>query len=369
MPVRKHLRTPTKAIFAERSSQLPLTFEQSGSWGATAFLARTTNYELSLEPTEAVLAPYFRTKSLLSKNRLPEAVQMRFVGANQNATIEGQDKSAAVSNYFIGNDPKKWRLRVPRYRTVRVSNLYDGIDLVYYGKSGELEHDLVVAPGKSPAAIKMSFSNSAGLKIDGNGDLIARLKDGELRLRKPKIYQENGATLEVVDGNYSLRDPNLVEFTVEKYDRRRPLVIDPVLVFSTYLGGNNDDGIESVAVDSSGNIYAVGSTASANFPLQNPLQATQNPTVCGTPPTTFLCGIGFVTKFNPSGSALIYSTYFGGTGTEEQARSVVVDTNENVYVAGTTTSSDFPATPGAYSTTFVAGQCVPDYTCRVYRKV
>ncbi len=212
-----------------------------------------------------MLAPYFKTKNALSKDQLPEAVQLRFVGANQNATIEGQDKSAAVSNYFVGRDPKKWRVRVPRYGAVRVRNLYDGIDLVYYGKNGELEHDLVVAPGKSPAAIKMSFSNGARLQIDGNGDLIARLKDGELRLRKPRIYQENGATVEAVDGGYSLRDSNLVEFAVGKYDRRRPLVIDPVLVFSTYLGGNDDDGIESVAVDSSGNIYAVGFTASGKF--------------------------------------------------------------------------------------------------------
>jgi hypothetical protein len=338
-----------------------MTFEQSGD--ARTFFARTSNYELSIDPTDAVLAPYISKKNVRRQDQLPQGVRMRFVDANRNATIQAQDTSTAVSNYVIGNDPKKWRIGVPRYSTVRVSNLYDGIDLVYYGKSGELEHDLVIAPGKNPESIKMSFSDNAKLQIDGNGDLIARLKDGELRLRKPKIYQENGAAIEPVDGGYSLRDSNLVEFTVGEYDRRRALVIDPVLVFSTYLGGSEDDGIESVAVDSSGNIYVVGGTASANFSLQNPFQPTGNPNVCGTSPNTSPCGIGFISKFNPSGSALIYSTYFGGTGSEEQARSVVVDANENVYVAGTTTSSDFPATPGAFSTTFVAGQCA-GFTCR-----
>jgi hypothetical protein len=360
VPVRTRRLGPTRSAIAEHSFRLPLTFEQSRN--SKTFFARTPNYELSLDPTEAVLAPYFSKKNAQGADQPPQTVRMRFVDANPNATIQAQDASMTVSNYFIGNDPKKWRVHVPRFRTVRVNDLYDGIDLVYYGKNGELEHDLVVAPGKSPAAIRISFSNSAKLKIDGNGDLIARLKDGELRMRKPKIYQENGAAVEAVYGGYSL-DSNLVEFTVGKYDHRRPLVIDPVLVLSTYLGGSDDDGIESVAVDSSGNIYVVGATASANFPLENPFQATPSPTVCGTPPTTFLCGIGFITKFNPSGSSLIYSTYFGGTGQNEEARSLVVDANENVYVAGTTSSSDFPATSGAYSTTFVAGQC-GGFTCR-----
>ena len=361
MPVRTRLLASTRNVIAEHSSRRPLTFEQSGD--AKAFFARTLNYELSIDRTEAVLAPYLSKKNARRTDQPLQSVRMRFVDANRNARIQAQDASTAVSNYFIGNDPKKWRMGVPRYRTVRVSDLYDGVDLVYYGTNGELEHDLVVAPGKSPETIKMSFSNNAKLQIDANGNLIARFKDGELRLRKPKIYQENGGAVEDVDGGYILRDSNLVEFAVGAYDRRRQLVIDPVLVFSTYLGGSEDDGIESVAVDSSGNIYVVGGTASANFPLQNPFQPTGNPNVCGTSPNTFPCGIGFISKFNPSGSALIYSSYFGGTGSEEQARSVVVDANENVYVAGTTTSSDFPATPGAFSTTFVAGQCL-GFTCR-----
>jgi hypothetical protein len=142
---------------------------------------------------------------------------------------------------------------------------------------------------------------------------------------------------------------------VGKYDQSEPLVIDPVLEFSTYLGGNDDESAGSVAVDASGNIYVVGGTASANFPLKSSLYSSPNPNVCGTAPNAYHCSIGFITKFDPTGAGLIYSTYFGGTGAGESATSAAVDALGNLYLAGHTASSDFPTTAGAFSTTFEGG--------------
>jgi hypothetical protein len=358
----------SKLDLARMLSRLPLTFERNrGQANPSAdFLARTQNFALFLTPTEAVLSPgitNFRQESA-SRGGQPAAVRMQFLHANVAATIEGQDESGAISNYFIGNDPKKWHSRIPRYKAVRVRDLYSGIDLLYYGKNTELEHDFVVAPGNDPRVIDFAFAGAEGLAVNDGGDLIVRLKDGELRLKKPKIYQAAEAIQEAITGGYVVRGGNHVGFTIGPYDQRKPLIIDPVLEFSTYFGGNNFDTAESAAVDSNGNIYLVGATGSTDFPLQNPFQSSPNPTTCGTAPNTYLCGTGFVSKFNPTATSLIFSTYFGGsTGTAEQARSVVVDSSGSVYIAGTTTSSDFPTTPGAFSTTYNAGQC-SGYTCQ-----
>ena len=349
----------------QKLAQMPLSFEQNAGQtdSSVNFLARANNYTLFLKPTEAVLSAYAPTdRKHPARTALGSAaVRMRFVNANENAKVEGEDNSAGVSNYFMGKDPKTWRTNVPRYKDVRVRGLYDGIDLLYYGKDRELEHDLIVAPGKDPGVIGMSFGDAAELKIDPAGDLVVGLKNGELRLRKPRIYQHEGEKLAAVDGGYVLRGANQIGFSIGKYDPSQPLVIDPVLVFSTYFGGNGGDGvsvvIESVALDASGNIYVAGITSSPSFPLKSPFQGTVPADACGTMAAPAMCLLGFVSKFNPSASALIYSTYFGGTSDEEEADSVAVDANENVYVAGNTIAADFPTTMGAFSTTFVAGTC------------
>ncbi len=355
-------RNPLATIrFAGKLSHAPMTFEPNVGQTdpAAQFLSRNKNYTLFLTPSEAVFT--FRgvgNESRISRDAAqPNVIQMRFLNANAKAAIAGQDTSGAISNYFIGKDPRKWRTHVPSYRTIREHNLYDGIDLLYYGKNNELEHDLVVAPWKNPNVIAMAFPEADSVKLDENGDLIVRAGDGELRLRKPRIYQGDSGTPVAIEGGYTLQGAKRVGFRVGKYSRSEPLVIDPVLEFSTYLGGNQDDSASSVAVDGGGNIYIVGGTSSANFPLQSPMYSSPNPNVCGTSPNTYPCSIGFITKFDPTGANLLYSTYFGGTGAVEAASSAVVDSSGNLYVAGGTDSSDFPTTTGAFSTTFVAGYC------------
>jgi hypothetical protein len=289
---------------------------------------------------------------------------MQFAGANKNAVITGFQESGAITNYFIGNSPEKWRTGIPSYRSVKVQNLYDGIDLLYYGNGAELEHDLVVAPKRDPAAIKISFAEAASLQVGQNGELIVKSAAGELRLKKPKIYQQIGDSNRVVEGGYLLSASNEVGFHIGEYDASKPLIIDPVLEFSTYLGGNDGDGVASIAVDSTGNIYVAGGTGSTDFPLKNPFQSTSNPSLCGTAPNAFRCGTGFIAKFNPAGNSLIYSTYFGGTGAGGEAvRTISVDAQGNVYAVGTTTAPDFPTTAGAFSTQYVGGQC-QGFPCR-----
>ncbi|HXA00004.1 MAG TPA: SBBP repeat-containing protein [Candidatus Dormibacteraeota bacterium] len=358
----------SKGALAQKLSQLPLTFERNeGQVSSPAkFIARGKNYKLLLGSAEAV----FSVNSAIDIEHAspgannPRSIRMQFAGANKNAAITGLEKSGATTNYFIGNNPEKWRTGIPSYRNIKVQNLYDGIDLLYYGKGTELEHDLIVAPKKDPAAIKISFAEAESLQVGHNGDLIVKAPAGELHLKKPKIYQKIGNSNRDIEGGYLLSASNEVGFHIGEYDANKPLVIDPVLEFSTYFGGNEEDVIIGIAVDPSGNIYVAGGTSSTDFPLKNPLQSALNPSLCGAAPNTFRCGSGFISKLNPAGNSLIYSTYFGGTGTGGEAvRTVAVDAQENVYLVGITTATDFPVTSGAYSTQYTAGTC-PGFACR-----
>jgi len=352
----------SKGVLAKKLSQLPLTFERNeGQVSSPAkFIVRGKNYELFLEPTEAVFSvnSATHTERPFHRSGASSSVRMQFAGANKNAVITGFEKSGAITNYFIGNNPEKWRTGIPSFRNVKVQNLYDGIDLVYYGRGAELEHDLVVAPKTDPAAIKISFAEAESLHIDHNGEIIVKSTAGELHLKKPKIYQQIGNSNRDIEGGYLLSASNEVGFHIGEYDVSKPLIIDPVLEFSTYLGGNDHDSIIGIAVDPTGNIYVAGGTSSTDFPLKNPFQSTSNPSICGAAPTTFRCGSGFIAKFNPAGNSLIYSTYFGGTGTGGEAvRAISVDAQGNVYAVGVTTAPDFPTTVGAFLTQYVGGQC------------
>ncbi len=316
-------------------------------------------------------------------------LRMRLLGANASAAVIGADELPGKSNYFIGNDPKKWRTNVPNYAKVKYQNVYPGVDLVYYGnQGGQLEYDFVVAPGADPIAIKLDVgaglalpenarsartvpdglervaeaTERAGqaqpLRIAANGDLVVKTDGGEVRLHKPVVYQEKASgvrshesdrydansNLKIVnrpltldnrqclDGHYVLRGSNQVGFKVPAYDHTRPLVIDPVLSYSTYLGGSGNDNASAIAVDASGNAYVAGSTNSSDFPTVNPLQATLKVEGYNT---------AFVSKLNTTGSALIYSTYLGGSG-GDGANGIAVDSSGNAYLTGGTGSSDFP---------------------------
>jgi hypothetical protein len=229
----------------------------------------------------------------------PQVVQMRLVGGNAKGRIVGLNELPGRSNYFIGNDPKKWRTDVPSYARVKYEGVYPGVDLVYYGNQRQLEYDFVVAPGADPNQIKLSFAGAEAIRVDAaSGDLVLKAGDDELRFRKPAVYQPAVAGVSSspspsvavgsgLDARHSfplsgitrhcsfvLASNNEVAFRVVGYDPKRAVVIDPVLSYSTYLGGSNYDSGLGIAVDSSGNAYVTGTTSSANFPTANPIQAT-----------------------------------------------------------------------------------------------
>jgi len=265
--------------------------------------------------------------------------------ASPNARISGSDELPAKANYFIGNDPRRWRTNVPVYARAKVAGLYPGIDLVYYGNQRQLEYDFLVAPHADPRAVRLRFDGQSALWIDGSGDLIVTAREGNVRFHKPSVYQSTPNRTRV-DGQYVLLAPNEVGFKVACYAKSRPLIIDPVLTISTYLAGSASETAGGIAVDSVGNAYVTGTTSSLDFPITN--GAFQN--ACGASANPCDASVGgsaaFISKLSAAG-ALVYSTYLGGTaGT--QASAIGVDTSGNAYITGTTTATDFPVTLAAF---------------------
>jgi hypothetical protein len=255
---------------------------------------------------------------------------MKLVGGNPQAHASGAEKLAGTVNYLRGNDPKKWRAGVPLFAKVRYASVYPGTDLVYYGREGKLEYDFIVKPGADPNKIRLRFGGAEGMEVAGNGDLVLRTNGGDVRQQKPFVYQEVGGKRREVDGRFLLASAaGDVGFQVGRYDRSLPLVIDPAYIYSTYLGGNNIDGATGVAKDARGSAYVVGSTLSTNFPTASPAQADQGGQDV------------FVTKFNAAGSALLFSTYLGGSDADT-GTAIAVDKGGNAYVTGFTMSNNFP---------------------------
>ena len=281
----------------------------------------------------------------------PQVVRMRLAGGNAKARVIGLDELPGRNNYFIGNDPKKWRTNVPSDARVKYEGVYPGVDLVYYGNQRDLEYDFVVAPGADPNQIKLSFAGADGMRVDAaSGDLVLKVGDDEVRFHKPAVYQPalaavssppspfvgaarleaRHSSLVTRHSSFVLASNNEVAFRVARYDPKRTLVIDPVLSYSTYLGGSSADQGVGIAVDSSGNAYVSGFTQSTDFPTANSLQANPG----GTEDA-------FVTKLNPSGSALVYSTYLGGSG-QDIGFGIAVDSSGSAYLTGYTSSTNFP---------------------------
>ncbi len=322
----------SRARTTEAYGNLPMRFEaNAGQTDARVkFFSRGNGYNLFLTPTEAVLA--LRSERAVSCADLRSVVRMKLTGANSAPHIEGVDALPGKSNYFIGNDPSRWRRNVTNYAQVRYSSVYPGIDLIYYGNQQQLEYDFVVSPGADPNAITLTFDGADRMEVDGQGDLILHIEGGELRQRKPVTYQEmNGRRREILS-RYVLRGGQHVGFEVAAYDTAQSLVIDPVLGYSTYLGGTASDVAQGVAVDAAGNAYVSGLTFSPDFPTADPLQPA---------PGGGLASDVFVTKLNANGSALVYSTYLGGNGSEE-GLDIEVDREGNAYLTGYTASGDFP---------------------------
>ncbi|HEU0005372.1 MAG TPA: SBBP repeat-containing protein, partial [Terriglobia bacterium] len=258
------------------------------------------------------------------------------MGANPEPRVKGSDLTLAKSHYFLGNDPHNWKANVPHYAKVGYNGVYPGVDLVYYGNEGQLEYDYVLAAGVDPSVITLGFKGVEELSIGANGDLLIASEAGEVCLKKPRAYQWSEGSARPVASAYSIKGEHQIGFELGAFDPSLPLVIDPVLTYSTYLGGSEDDRGLGLAVDADGNTYVAGVTQSANFP-----QSSKNPGTGGEDV--------FVSKLNPAGNTLIYSAYLGGVGADA-GRHLVVDAAGSVYVSGGTRSSDFPVTQGAFQT-------------------
>lgn len=304
-------------------------------------------------------------------------VRLLTVDANPNARITGLDPLPGKTNYFIGNNPKKWHTNVPSYAKVKYENIYPGIDLVYYGNEGNLEYDFNVAPGADPSRIALSVEGADGVHIDEAGNLVLRTPVGEVSQHAPRIYQQVDGRRQAIAGGYKLLGPaaienpkskiqrQLVAFELAGYDASKPLVIDPELVYATYFGGSSETDIKAIAVDAAGSVYVAGDTFAHDFPTKSPLQSTNNH-------SQSLSAV--ITKLSPDGQSLVYSTYLGGSDTFalDAAVGIDLDSTGAVYVTGSTGSSDFPTrnaaqpTRAGISTDAFVAKISPDGSSLVY---
>jgi hypothetical protein len=398
--------SPSRAAIYSRVEEaygkLPLSFEanQGQADPRVHFQARGTSYSLLLTQDSAILAlrgtnPNDRANSTELKPKLQEPRRlnlprnaqlasstarlprtyvaqgkgslfvMTVVGADPNARVEGLGELSGKSNYFIGSDPRRWHTNVPNYAMVKYTNVYPGVDLVYHGNQGRLEYDFVVEPGADSRQITLAFQSSAAksgsmseLRIDRKGDLVVVGGGSEVRFRRPVVYQPTIVNTELtrderrrvtgnhfVDGEYVLKDGRVM-FKVAAYDQSKPLVIDPILVYSTYVGGSGWDHGYAIAVDSSGDAYLTGRTGSLQFPTTAGAFSTK--------PTPGGYADAFVTELNAAGSALVYSTYLGGSF-DDEGDGIAVDAGGETYVTGWTASANFPTTAGAFQTTMGGG--------------
>jgi len=268
-------------------------------------------------------------------------MRMKLSGANPHPELIGLDELPGKANYFIGKDPQQWRTDVRTYSRVKYKQVYPGVDVVYYGNQQHLEYDFIVAPGSRPQAIRMAIEGTGPLQIDARGDLVLGGKSG-VRQHKPFVYQETDSGRKEIDGRYVLLGPTLVGLELGPYDLEKQLIIDPILSYSTYLGGGGDDRLSLIAVDEGGNAYVTGQTNSADFPVSNAAQASYRGGLSDV----------FIAKLSATGE-LVYSTYLGGEG-EDSFGVIAVDRDGNAYVDGHTTSRDFPTVNPLQST--LAGQ-------------
>lgn len=335
---------------------LPLNFElnQGQTNKRVKFLARSGGYLLFLTATEAIMvlenpAAHRRGKenrdalSLTNAGALEEnspraprsVVRMNFEGANPAPHIEALEQSMTITNYFAGPYAAQWRTDIPNYERIRYSQIYPGIDLVFYGNQRQLEYDFVVAPGANPEVIQMHFRGIKDLEIDRMGDLLLHTAQGDIRQSKPLAYQETNGTRTEVAVNYAPNGSGRVGFQLGAYDPTKSLVIDPVLIYSTYLGGSGFDQGYAIAVDSVGSAYVTGRTGAVDFP-----------TTDGAFQTNYGGGDAFIAKLNPAGTALVYATYLNGA----TGNGIAVDSAGNAFVTGEALTLNFPTTRNAFQT-------------------
>ena len=358
--------------------RLPLAFESNRGQtdSRVKFLARGAGYTLFLTRRESVLS----LREPASHAKAPNAVagrggrsapapasfatvRMRLAGANPRPRLVGLGGLPGATNYLTGRDPKAWHTHVPSYASVLSRDVYPRVDLLYHGHQAQLEYDFRVEPGGDPRRITLAFSGARALWLDQAGNLVLNTAAGVLRQDSPLVYQQLGGHRHPVFGRFVLRSGHRVSFRLGSYDRSRPLVIDPALVYSTYLGGAKGGNFgDVVAADSSGAAYVAGSTGAVDFPITS---GASQKTRGGDPLNAYEAD-AFVTKLTPTGDALVYSTFLGGAF-QDSASAIAVDSSGRAYVTGNTGSSDFPTTAGAFAETPPSG-CNP-YQCSAFLSV
>jgi len=356
---------------AAKYVQIPLSFEPNKGQtdSSVRFLSRGSGYSLFLTQDEVVLslerqnAPAATTGQKLASR---DTLRMKLVGANSNTDVTGTAPQSGVVSYLIGNDPNKWHTGIQTLGKVNFAQVYPGVDLVFYGNQRQLEYDFVVAPGADASRIAWQI-DGAQSTIDADGNLVLSAANGPAGFKKPVLSQMDGDRKVAVEGAFTVA-ANRIGFQIGSYDHSKPLIIDPVLTYASYLGGSGNDSIGSIpnyngsgnpyagtavtqgiGFDSDGSAYVVGSTTSTDFPTSNPYQSTNNES-SGNASV-------FITKFSPDGSSLAYSTYVGGSGTSKSSNgmAIAVDSSGEAFVTGWTNSADFPTTPGAFQTICAPG--------------
>lgn len=340
------------AALGANYGDLPLSFEANlGHTDARVqFLTRAPGYDLFLTSDAAVIG-WNRTSPSRDdiagpKIRTASALIMQLVGAAESVQAIGRDPLPGTVNYILGDAATRWQTDIPTFERVEFPEVYPGIDLVYYGNQRQLEFDFVVAAGADPAWIQVDYSGADRLSLDASGNFVIEAGGQRIVQHAPVLYQNGPAGRVNVDGAFVLNGTRL-SFAVGEYDASRELIIDPILSYSSYLGGSGYDAGTAIAVDSAGSAYVTGQTGTANFP---------------TTPGSFRTALGdtnnaaFVTKLNPQGTAAVYSTYLGGgTFSHTVGYGIAVDAAGNAYVTGETSSVDFPTTPGAFQSPSIGG--------------
>ena len=335
-----------KLTASENYAKLPLRFEANVGQSAkpVKFLTRGSGYTVFLTPTEAVFSLRNQTKKTSRS-----VLRMKMAGANQNAEIKGEQSLQGKVNYLIGNDKSKWHTGIPTFREVQYRNVWPGVDMVWYGTQNKLEYDFVIKPGSKATAVRLKFEGAEGLRVDEQGNLLMKIGGEEIVQSAPTIYQDQEQGRVNISGKYVIKEKHEVGFEVGSYDVSKPLVIDPILNYSTYIGGESVDVGLGVAADSSGRAYLAGKTSSDEtfFPIENAFQGVQ------------IDALGFVTKLNATGNDVLFSTYLGDSngfctgfvcGTE--IRAIAVTPDGRAVVTGAVTNEDndskFPVTDTAY---------------------
>ena len=320
------------AFSADRPKNLPIYFEENrGQFPANLkYSGRAGNLSIGVNSSQTVVR--------LNDGKRSASVEFQLRGGSGNAAVTGESLTDNKTNYFIGNDESKWRRDVPNFLKVRQAQVYPGIDAVFYGNEHALEYDFVIAPGADPRAISWSIEGADSVSLDKQGQLHIRTAAGEIVEHAPIAYQGT----KTVRTRFNIAKNGLVSFAVGKYDRSRPLTIDPVLTYSSYFGGSNADNISGLAVDTTGALYLTGMTSSSDFPVTS-----------GAYKTSFdLPGYNyaFVSKVTPAGNALSYSTFIGPVDYNNNFPVIAVDSFGSAYITGTASTLNYPTTAGAYKT-------------------